>query len=55
MMKALAGAESETDAFAFILAEKLGKTVGELDSMSHMEYVRWQAYVEARAAIAKTH
>lgn len=47
---ALNGMPSEQDTFAFFLAKELGKTVGELDVMSHAEYVRWQAYYEAKGA-----
>lgn len=30
--------------FAFHLAEKLGKTLGEVYAMPHSEYVGWQSY-----------
>lgn len=51
-MLALNGAESPLDGFRFFLAEKLGKTVGELDTMTMEEYVSWQAYYEVRNAVA---
>lgn len=51
MMFSLHGKETETDAFLFFLATQLGKTVAELDGMSHGEYVQWQAYFEAKQAI----
>lgn len=45
-MLALNGRESDVDAFAFFLAEKLGKTLAEIEDMYHAEYVAWQAYVK---------
>lgn len=51
MMFALHGRPSEVDVFAFHLAEKLGKTVEEIDRMSAVEYLRWQAYYTAKNAI----
>lgn len=52
MMLALNGRESEVDAFAFVLAEKLGMTVREVEErMDHREYVSWQAFFTARAAV----
>lgn len=53
MMFALHGRESEIDAFLFVLAEKLGKTVSELEAnMDHLEYTRWQAFFVAKQAMA---
>lgn len=52
MMLALHGRDSDIDAFLFTLAEKLGKTVREVEEgMDHMEYVQWQAFYIAKAAI----
>ena len=42
----------ELDVFPFVLAEKLGKTVAELDAMPHLEYVQWRALWVYRDAIA---
>lgn len=51
-MLALHGRDSDIDAFLFTLAEKLGKTVREVEEgMDHMEYVQWQAFYIAKAAI----
>lgn len=36
--------KSEVDHFPFILAEELGKTLGEIDAMPHAEYVQWKAW-----------
>lgn len=46
----LNGRQSDVDVFRFILAEKLGRTVAEIDEMSHAEYVGWIAFHEARNA-----
>ncbi len=51
-MFALHGRPATVDAFKFMLAEKLHRTVGELEAtMSHLEYVQWQAYLTAQGAI----
>lgn len=55
MMLALHGRETEFDAFVYVLAEKLHKTVGEIEQMPHAEYVRWQAYFTAQNAIREAH
>lgn len=49
-MLALCGRASEVDVFPFFLAEKLGKTLSEIEGLSHAETVRWAAYYEAKAA-----
>lgn len=46
--------EGEMDAFDFILAERLGKTLAEVGAMSNHEYLRWKAwdvYVKAMKAM----
>jgi len=48
MIYAVHGMESDVDVFKFMLAEKLHMTVGEVEDMSHMEYVRWSAYLTAK-------
>lgn len=51
-MLALNGMASEVEVFWFFLAEKLGKTVHELQQMPHAEFVGWQAYYESKNASA---
>lgn len=51
MMLAMNGRESDIDAFRFVLAEKLGRTVAEIDDMGHDEYVGWQAYFKVKNAL----
>ncbi len=51
MMLSLHGRPSTVDGFAFHLAEKLGKTVTELQDMDHAEYAAWNAYFVAKQAI----
>lgn len=51
MMFALHGRPSDVDVFQFFLAEKLGKTVGELQEMPASEYVQWAAYYKAKNAV----
>lgn len=51
MMLALHGRPSDTDAFQFILAHDLGRTVAEISAMPHAEYVQWAAFYAARDAI----
>lgn len=44
--------EGSLDAFDFLLAERLGMTVGELrDRMSNDEYLQWRAYIKWRNAM----
>jgi hypothetical protein len=50
-MLGLNGRDSEVDVFAFHLALRLGKTVGELDDMPNAEYVAWQSYFTAKHAV----
>lgn len=50
-MLSLHGKSAEVDGFQFFLAEKLGKTVGELQDMEYAEYTQWAAYYEAKHAI----
>lgn len=54
MMFSLHGRPADVDAFQFHLAEKLGRTVGELADLPYDEYVGWQAYFTAKAAIEGT-
>jgi hypothetical protein len=44
MFMASVGEESDVDVFAFFLADRLGKTLAELDDMPHAEYVAWSSY-----------
>lgn len=44
MFFASVGEASDVDLFAYFLAEKLGKTLGELDDMPHSEYLGWSSY-----------
>ncbi len=51
-MFALHGRPSDVDAFRFVLAEKLHKSVAELEAcMDTYEYAQWQAFTVARSAI----
>lgn len=43
------------DVFQFQLAEKLGKTVGELQSMPHDEYVAWFSYYTVKGVLEEMH
>jgi len=44
--------KSETlDGFAYFLAHELHMTVKEVETMSVREYVRWNAYFTAKAAV----
>ncbi len=51
MMLSLHGKTAELDGFMFHLAEKLGKTVRELQDMEYSEYAQWAAYFEAKQAM----
>lgn len=44
MFFASVGEESDVDLFAYFLADRLGKTLGELDDMPHSEYVGWSSF-----------
>lgn len=44
MFLASVGQEAGVDMFAFYLADRLGKTLGELDDMPASEYVAWSSY-----------
>lgn len=48
MFLASVGQESSVDVFAFYLADRLGKTLGELDDMPAAEYVAWSSYHKVR-------
>lgn len=43
-----AGQESDADIFLMYLADRLGKTLAELDEMPHAEYVAWSSYHKVR-------
>lgn len=49
MFFASVGHDSDVDMFAFFLAEKLGKTLADLDAMPYSEYVAWSSYHKVRA------
>lgn len=51
MMLGLHGRESDVQVFHYVLAEKLGKTIGEIGMMPHAELVAWSAYLKAKDAI----
>lgn len=38
----------EPDVFAYFLADRLGRTVAELDDMDHREYLGWQSFHKVR-------
>jgi hypothetical protein len=38
------GQRSDVDMFAFYLADRLGKTLAELDDMPCSEYTAWSSY-----------
>ena len=40
----------EADALPFILATKLGMTLGQVRAMPHTEALEWRAYLAATAA-----
>lgn len=41
----------DIDGFQYFLAHQLHKTIAEVESMSVREYVRWNAYFTAKAAV----
>lgn len=41
--------EADPVVYDFFLAEKLHKTVAEIQQMPNMEYVRWQEYFPIKA------
>jgi len=43
--------EGTLDAFPFILAQSLGKTVGEIGEMSNDEYLQWAAFHKWRESM----
>lgn len=55
MMIGLTGTDTkeqlEFDAFMYFLATQLGKTVEQLDGLSHREYIGWSSYFKAKHAI----
>ena len=44
----------ERDQFDFILAEKLGKTLGEIHQMPNAEYVGWRAWYRYERAMDRS-
>ena len=44
MFFASVGEESEVNLFTFFLADRLGKTVGEVENMPHSEFLAWTSY-----------
>lgn len=36
--------EGELDVFTFYLADRLGKTISEIEDMPHAEYMAWGSY-----------
>jgi hypothetical protein len=51
MMLALHGRPSHVEAFPYQLAERLHKTVSEIEALPHAELVGWAAYLTAKQAI----
>jgi hypothetical protein len=49
MFLATVGQDSDTDMFAFFLADRLGKTLAELDDMPASEYIAWSSYHKVKA------
>jgi hypothetical protein len=49
MFLAMHGQPSEVDAFLFILAERLHKTVTEIVQLPAREIAEWQAYFKVKA------
>ena len=45
--------EGDLDPFDFVLAEKLGMTLAQVDAMSNNEYLRWKAYAVYQRAMAE--
>lgn len=43
--------EGELDPFVFVLAERLGITLGQLDEMPLAEFYQWAAFYEYRNAM----
>lgn len=48
MFFANVGQPSDVDVFAFYLAEKLGRTLSDLDDMPASEYASWQSYYKVQ-------
>lgn len=48
MFFASVGQPSEVDVFAFYLCEKLGRTLADLENMTHAEYAAWSAYYKVK-------
>lgn len=45
----------EIDAIDYVLAEKLGKSLGEIRALPNAEIVEWGAYLRVCAAHAELH
>lgn len=50
MFLASHGQDTDCDLFAMYLADRLGKTLGELDDMPASEYVAWSSYHKVKQA-----
>lgn len=50
MFLASVGQETDVDSFAFYLADRLGKTLAELDEMPAAEYLAWSSYHKVKQA-----
>lgn len=48
MFLASVGQDSDVEVFRFFLAEKLGKTLDELDDMPCDEYTAWTSYFKVK-------
>lgn len=44
MFFASVGEESDVDLFSFYLADRLGKTLAELEQIPHAEYMAWSSF-----------
>lgn len=54
MMLGLMGQPTTVDLFLYTLAQRLHKTVHELQQVPHREILEWAAYFKAKAALEKT-
>jgi hypothetical protein len=53
MMLAMHGKPSEAEAFLYVLAERLHKTVAELRLLPNTELQGWQSYFTVKQALEK--
>lgn len=47
--------QGEGDTFLFVLAEKLHKTVSELEQLPYRELLAWRAYLDVQSTIGDLH